>query len=170
LKRHEVPAAIRNLYNDYVSCLYPDVNAFTEEYHQWRHASGPFYKSSDEARFVNRVRDTLVLEDNDTLWLAPGVPRRWTASKEGIRVSAAQTFFGPVSYQMHAGAEPNTIEATIDLPSRNPAKDSWLVVRTPAGKIRAVTLNGQAWTKIDNSIEAVKLPPTHGNLQLHIEY
>jgi hypothetical protein len=170
LKRHEVPAAIRNLYNDYVSCLYPDANAFTEEYHQWRHASGPFYKSSDEARFVNRVRDALVIEDNDTLWLAPGVPRRWTASKEGIRVSSAQTFFGPVNYEMHAGAEPNTIEAAIDLPSRNPAKNNWLVVRTPPGKIRAVTLNGRPWTKVDNSIEAVQLPSTPGRLQLHIEY
>ena len=35
LRRHEIPAAIRNLYNDFVSCHYPDVNVFTEEYHQW---------------------------------------------------------------------------------------------------------------------------------------
>ena len=32
LRRHEIPAAIRNLYNDFVACYYPDVNAFTEEY------------------------------------------------------------------------------------------------------------------------------------------
>lgn len=170
LKRHEVPAAIRNLYNDYVSCLYPDVNMFTEEYHQWRHASGPFYKSSDEARFVNRIRDALVLEDNDTLWLAPGTPRRWVASADGVRVSAGQTFFGPVSYAMHAGNQPNSVDATVDLPSRNPAKNNWLVVRTPSGKIRGVTLNGQPWTKIDNSLEAVQLPSGRGKLQLHIEY
>jgi hypothetical protein len=42
LLRHEAPAAIRNLYNDFVACLYPDVNIFTEEFHQWRHGSGPF--------------------------------------------------------------------------------------------------------------------------------
>ena len=34
-------------------------------------------RSPDESRFVNRVRDTLVFEDGDTLWLAPGIPRRW---------------------------------------------------------------------------------------------
>jgi hypothetical protein len=41
LRRHEIPAAIRNLYNDFVACYYPDVDAFTEEYHQWVHGSGP---------------------------------------------------------------------------------------------------------------------------------
>ena len=52
-------AAIRNIYNNFVACLYPDVNTLTEEYRMWSHASGPFYKSPDEARFVNRLRDML---------------------------------------------------------------------------------------------------------------
>jgi hypothetical protein len=170
LRRHEAPAAIRNLYNDFVACLYPEASAFTEEYHQWVHASGPFYKSSDEARFVNRVRDMLVLEDRDTLWLASGAPRRWLASKEGIQVTDAQTFFGPVSYQMRPGKEQNTIDATVILPSRNPAKHNWLVVRAPSGKIRSVMLNGRPWTKFDNSIEAIELPSTDKKVQLQIAY
>jgi hypothetical protein len=37
LPRNEVPAAIRHLYNIFVSCYYPDVNVFTEEYRQWRY-------------------------------------------------------------------------------------------------------------------------------------
>ncbi|HSU58000.1 MAG TPA: hypothetical protein VLI55_01700 [Bryobacteraceae bacterium] len=170
LKRHEAAAAIRNLYNDYVACLYPNVNVFTEEFHQWHHPSGPFYKSSDEARFVNRVRDALVLEDRDTLWLAAGTPRRWLASQEGIHVTDAQTFFGPVSYEMHPGAERNTVEATVMLPSRNPARTNWMVIRTPTGKIRSVTLNGHPWTKIDPRLEAVQLPTTQREMHLHIEY
>ena len=116
LHRHEIPAAIRSLYNDFTSCLYPDVNAFTEEYHQWKHGSGPFYKSPDEARFVNRLRDMLVLEEGDSLWLASGAPRRWLESKEGIRVDRVLTYFGEVSYSMHAGEKPGTVEATVQLP------------------------------------------------------
>jgi hypothetical protein len=116
------------------------------------------------------VRDSLVLEDGDTLWLAPGTPRRWLASREGVEVTAAQTFFGPVSYQMHPGAEQNTIDASVTLPSRNPAKNNRLVVRTPSGKIRSVTLNGHPWTKIDNAIEAIELPSTTSELHLQIAY
>ena len=170
LKRHEAQAAIRNLYNDFVACLYPEVNMFTEEFHQWRHGSGPFYKISDESRFVNRVRDVLVMEDGDTLWLAPGAPRRWLNQKEGIQVKEVQTYFGPLSYTIHAGANTGTIEATVDLPSRNPAKQAWLVTRVPSGHIRGVTLNGKPWTRIDASREAIELPQQSGRLNLEIHY
>src|SRR5260370_41207805 len=80
-KLPEIPGAIRGIYDNFVACLYSDVNAFTEEYHQWRFGSGPFYKIPDEARFVNRLRDMLALEDGDALWLAGGTPRRWLESK-----------------------------------------------------------------------------------------
>lgn len=170
LHRHEVPAAIRNLYNDFVACLYPEVNVFTEEYHQWRHGSGPFYKISDESRFVNRVRDTLVFEDGDALWLASGAPRRWFASKEGIQVKDLQTFFGPVSYTVHAGATAGVVKASIDLPSRNAPKQAWFAARMPSGVIRSVTLNGKPWTKIDRAKDAIALPLDQGRLELEIRY
>ena len=170
LLRHEAPAAIRNLYNDFVACLYPDVNIFTEEFHQWGHGSGPFYKISDESRFVNRVRDTLVFEDGDTLWLAPGIPRSWLASAEGVSVNQVQTFFGPLSYSLHAGRETGVVEATVQLPTRNPAKKAWLVARVPQGSIKSVRLNGESWTRIDGRLEAIELPQQQGPLKLEIRY
>ncbi len=54
LLRNEIPAAIRSIYNSMVSCLYRDVNAFTEEYRRWGVGSGPMYKIPDEARFVEQ--------------------------------------------------------------------------------------------------------------------
>jgi len=169
LKLHEVPAAIRNLYNDFVACLYPDVNMFTE-FHQWRHGSAPFYKISDEARFVNRVCDTLVLEDGDTIWLGLGAPRRWLESKEGIRVDRVQTFFGPVSYRMYAGAKPRMIEASVQLPSNRAAAKTWLVARVPSGHIEKVMLDGKPWTRIDADREAIELPSQPREMRLEIRY
>jgi hypothetical protein len=120
LRRNEVPAAIRNLYNDFVACLYPAVNAFTEEYRQWRSPSGPFYKIPDEAKFVNRVRDVLVREEADALWLAAGTPRRWLAPGEKIEVREGASYFGPVSY--HLEAHEDSVDARVTLPTRNPQK------------------------------------------------
>lgn len=169
LLKHEAPAAIRNLYNDFVACLYPNVNVFTEEYHQWGHGSGPFYKISDESRFINRVRDALVFEDGDTLWLAPGVPRRWLASPDGVAVNQIQTFFGPLSYSLHGG-KAGVIEATVQLPLRNPAKTAWLVARVPYGRLQSVRLNGKSWSRIDTRLEAIELPKQPGPLKLEIRY
>jgi hypothetical protein len=170
LHRHEIPAAIRSLYNDFVACLYPDVNVFTVEYHQWRHGSGPFYKIPDEARFTNRLRDMLVFEEGDSLYLAPGTPRRWLESREGIAVDRVVTYFGPISYSMHAGESPGTVEATVHLPNRNPAKTAWLVARTPAGRIDSVTIDGQPWQKIDGTLEAVELPARTEPMHVTIQY
>ncbi len=170
LRRHEIPAAIRTLYNDFTACLYPSVNAFTEEFHQWRHGSGPFFKSPDEARFINRLRDVLVREEGGSLWLASGAPRRWLESKEGIRVDRVLTYFGEVSYSMHAGEKAGTVEATVQLPTRSAPNSAWLVARTPSGHIESVTLNGRPWTKIDRKLEAIELPRESGTLKLEIRY
>jgi hypothetical protein len=170
LRLHEVRAAIRTLYNDFVSCFYPDVNVFTEEYHQWRHGSGPFYKTPDEARFVHRVRDMLVLEEGDNLWLAPGAPRRWLTAKDGIRVDGIETFFGPVSYSLHAGADAGVIEGEVTLPQRQAPTKAWLVVRTPFSQIDSVTINGKAWNRVDLRLEAVELPASTEPLRIQVHY
>jgi hypothetical protein len=169
LRRNEVPAAIRNLYNDFVACYYPDVNVFTEEFRQWRSPSGPFYKVPDEAKFVNRVRDLLVREDGDTLWLAAGTPRRWLAPGETVEVREGPSYFGPVSYRLEANA--NGVEARVTLPNRNPAGTAWLVLRAPAGKqLRSVEVNGKQWKDFNPSLERIRLPLQPGEIHITARY
>jgi len=168
-RRNEIPAAIRNLYNDFVACYYPDVNVFTEEFRQWRSPSGPFYKISDEAKFVNRVRDALVREDPDTLWLAAGTPRRWLEAGEKIEARDAPTYFGPVTYSMVAGD--TGVEAHLELPSRNPYKTAWLVVRAPGGRrIRSVEIDGKAWSDFDAAQERIRLPAKGGAMEVSVHF
>jgi hypothetical protein len=169
LRRNEVPAAIRNLYNDFVACYYPDVNVFTEEFRQWRSPSGPFYKVSDEAKFVNRVRDTLVREDGESLWLAAGTPRRWLAPGEKIEVRQAATYFGPVSYGMEA--TDSGVEARVELPARNPYQAAWLVVRAPQGKrIQSVEIDGESWQDFDATQERIRLPLGTGARRVSVHF
>jgi hypothetical protein len=165
LKRHEVPAAIRSLYNGFTACLYPEVNVFTEEYRMWQRASGPFYKVPDEARWLNRLRDLLVLEHGDELWLASGAPQRWQESREGIRVDRLASYFGPVSYQLHAGSQAGQIEADVRLPARNPPRAAWLVVRKPW---RSVKVNGKPWTEFDRARQAIRLPRTADPIRVEV--
>lgn len=171
LWRQEIPAALRTLYNGFVSCLYPEVHTLTEEYREWRHASGPFYKVPDETRVVNRVRDLLVLESGDELRLAAGVPRRWLASKEGIRVERVGSYFGPLGFTLRAGDAPKTVVATVDPPTRNQPRHLWLYVRLPEpAKLASVTIDGQAWTKFDPAQERIELPQTGRPLAITIGY
>lgn len=169
LRRHEIRAEIRNLYNDFVSCYYPDVNAFTEEYHQWVHGAGPFYKVSDEARFVNRVRDTLVLEEDDSLWLASGTPRRWLAPGQKIAVHNLATYYGPVSYEIEGDEDGAT--ANVELPRRDPHGAAWLVVRNPGARpLRAVDIDGRPWKEFDAVKEQIRLPHKSGRMTVVVHY
>jgi hypothetical protein len=169
LRRNEVPAAIRNLYNDFVACYYPAVNVFTEEYKQWRSPSGPFYKIPDEAKFVNRFRDLLVREEWDTLWLAAGTPRRWLAPGEKVEVHEGPSYFGPVSYRLEGNAD--GVDAHVMLPGRNPASTAWLVLRVPVGKhLRSVELDGKPWTDFDPSLERIRLPRQTGEISIKARF
>ena len=169
LRRDEIPAAIRNLYNDFVSCYYPDVNVFTEEYRQWRSPSGPFYKVPDEAKFINRLRDTLVREDGDALWLAAGVPRRWLAPGQKIEVRNMATYFGPVSYRMEGTRD--GVSINVELPSRNRYKTAWLTVRAPeAQPLRSVELDGKSWLDFDPVKERIRLPFKKEPLRIEVRF
>jgi hypothetical protein len=170
LARRETPAAIRSAYNAFVSCLYPDVNAFTEEYREWRHGSGPFYKSPDEAKFVHRLCDMLVMEADNELWLAAGVPRRWLASPEGIQVDRLNTTFGPVAYSIRPGRQPDSLEIRVTPPNRRKPGKVWLYLRLPEKRApRSITAGGVKLAS-DEKLERVALPDSDGPIEIDVRY
>ena len=171
LLRNEIPAAIRNIYNSMVSCLYPDINAFTEEYHKWGLGSGPMYKIPDEARFLTRVTDLLVTEAGDELWLAPGTPRNWLEPGKNIIVYNTETVFGKVSYELKCSTKSNTVEATITVLPDLPDGKVKLFVRSPFEKpIKTVLVNGKAWNNWDARKETIVLPSKVAALYIIVTY
>lgn len=133
------------------------MNVFTEEFRQWQSPSGPFYKVPDEAKFVNRLRDLLVREDSDALWLAAGTPRRWLAPGQKIEARHLASYFGPVSYRIEG--KKNGASINVLLPTASPYKTAWLVVRTPQGQaLKSVEIDGQAWQDFDARQGRIRLP------------
>ncbi|MFT3700871.1 MAG: hypothetical protein QM802_00755 [Agriterribacter sp.] len=170
LSKQNTPAAIRGIYNNFVSCLYPDVNVFTEEYRMWKHASGPFYKIPDEARFIQQVSELLVLEKENELLLAAGTPRRWLEPGNKIEAIKTYTEYGAISFTMQAGKENETVVADIDL-SDVSCKTIKLFVRVPFQKnIKAVMVDGKSWTDWNPEKEYITLPSTRGKIQVTIVY
>lgn len=169
--RNEIPAAIRGIYNAMVSCLYRDVNVFTEEYRRWGVGSGRLYKVPDEARFLNRVCDLLVVESGDELWLAPGTPRYWLEPGKVISLFNAATIFGNVSFEMKNGKKPDTIEASIKLPGGIPEGKVKIFIRTPFGKpMKSVFINGEKWNMWDSVNEFIILPSQQKTINLFVSY
>ena len=96
-------------------------------------------------------------------------PRRWLAPGQKIEVHDMATYFGPLSYTLEAA--PGRVSATVQLPSRNPCKTAWLVVRVPdARPVRAVQIDGKAWKDFDAARGWVRLPHQPGKMQVLVDY
>ena len=107
--------------------------------------------SAGNAHFLTMLRNLLVQDwdqdddgDPDTLRLLFGTSRRWLEDGKQIVVERAPTAFGPVSVRTQSRLEAGRVQATVELPTRNPAKQVFLRARLPDGwRVVSVAVNGQ---------------------------
>jgi hypothetical protein len=170
LERDQIPHALRAFYNTFAVSFYPDVIAFTEWVPSFGTSGGPFYKTSDEAAFLIWLRQLLVREIPDGLWIASGVPRRWLRHGERIEVRDAATYFGPVSFEIHSRIAEGLVEAHVELPESFRGSRVLLRVRHPdTRRIKQAQVNG-APTAFDADRELVFLPARPGKYTVRIDY
>jgi hypothetical protein len=159
MARNEIPAALRSFWNTYALLIYPDVHCFAEWAPAFGRGGGPVYKTSDESRFVMWMRQLLIWEDGDELWLGRGVPRAWFEEGKTIRIENAATHFGLAGLVIHSEAKSGRIHARIVLPTRTPPEATWLRLRHPDGKTpRRVTVNGRVLDSKHVLGEDIRLP------------
>ena len=163
----DIPVFLRSFLNCYAIDILPnDGYVFNE------HAvHGPPDKIFEEAAFLERFRNLLVMEDGQDLWLARATPRAWLAEGQRIAVKNAPTHFGPVAYEIVSHAAHGTIAATVEMPSRNPPDAVLLRLRHPrAAPMKSVTVNGQPWTDFNPAKEMIRLHGLQGTVKVETVY
>jgi hypothetical protein len=162
LRRDAVGHALRPFYNTFAVSYYPDVNAFTEWAPSFGTSGGPFFKTSDEAGFLTWLRQMLLREEGETLWIASGAPKRWFRHGQRIELGGGATYFGKVSFAIRSRVAEGFIEAVIDLPQSFRGKEVLLRLRHPEGKkITRAAIDGAACT-VDPARDLIRVPATPG--------
>jgi hypothetical protein len=167
LAADDVPVFLRSFLNCYaVDILQNDGYIFNE------HAvHGPPDKIFEEAAFLERFRNLLVMEQGDSLWITRAAPRAWLAQGQKIAVKNAPTHFGTVSYEIVSDVEHGKINATVEMPSRNPPKEVLLRLRHPQSTpIKSVTVNGQSWNDFDATAETTRLHDLQRVIKVEASY
>ncbi len=119
LRRGQVKHGLRALFNHFAASIYPDVRVFTEHpVVELGHGVGPFYKTSDESKWLVWLRAFLLREEGGALHLAPGAPRAWFAAGQAFGVQRMASFFGPLSYRVEA--DPTGLTIQVDPPVQRP--------------------------------------------------
>ncbi|MGD0898266.1 MAG: hypothetical protein ABR915_10560, partial [Thermoguttaceae bacterium] len=107
LQWDDVPNFLRSFYNQYAVNIV--IGPYTFNEHTTR---GPADKSFEEAAFLERLRNLLVMEEGTTLWLARATPRAWLEQGKKISVKNGPTHFGPVDYTILSDVDNGKITAT----------------------------------------------------------
>ncbi|MGD0782911.1 MAG: hypothetical protein ABSA30_08650, partial [Candidatus Aminicenantales bacterium] len=159
----DIPVFLRSFLNGYAIDILPkDGYIFNE------HAvHGPPDKIFEEAAFLERFRNMLVMEAGDSLWLARAMPRAWQEQGLKSSVKNAPTHFGSVGYEIVSDVDNGRITATVEMPSRRPPKSVLLRFRHPkALPMKSVTVNGRPWTDFDSDQEMISLHGIKGTVQV----
>jgi hypothetical protein len=163
----DVPAFLRTFLNGYAVDVIPESGYIFNE-----HAvHGPPDKIFEEAAFLERFRDLLVMEDGENLWLARATPRAWLQQGKQITVHNAPTHFGILDYQIISDVDHGKISAVIRLATRRPVHGIWLRLRHPtSAPMKSMTVNGKEWKDFDPSKELIKLHDLTERLDVDVSY
>jgi hypothetical protein len=182
----DIPLFLRSLYLEYAAVIRPwelepdpsknrkgpetPVGPVAYEFfeHPGRYAVD---KTFEEAVFLQRVRNLLVMELRDALWLARATPRAWLEQGKKISVKNAPTYFGTVAYEIVSDVDNGKISATVELPSRKAPKEVVLRFRHPkSAPIKTVTVNGKPWTEFNKDKETITLKGLTGQVAVTAQY
>lgn len=174
LRRGDVKAGLRSLFNNFGASTYTDVRCFTEHpVIELGHGIGPHYKVSDESKALVWLRAFLLREVGATLHLAEGAPRAWFAAGQpawGVQRMASE--FGPVTYRVQPAAGALTVE--MEAGWRQPAvwrqrpAELHVHLRAPEGvTLHNVTVDGQPAAYAH---ETVRITNPAGHITVRAEY
>jgi hypothetical protein len=76
------------------------------------------------------LRDMLLREDGQTLWIGQGIPRAWLEAGKHVAIKDATTYFGKTSYRLEP-QEDGSIKVHLDCPNRQAPVEIRICLRDP---------------------------------------
>ena len=170
LLQDDVPNFLRFWMNSYAAMVGADGK-------MWEHAHLGGYtncQAPDNGTagwFMENFRNMLVMEYDQSLWIARGTPRVWLQQGKKIAVRNAPTYFGALAYEIISDVDNGRITAIVEMPNRNPPESVIVRFRHPqATKIKNVNVNGKPWKRFNKDNETVVLKGLKGNITVIANY
>jgi len=170
LLEDDVPNFLRFWMNEY-GAMVGSNGKFWEAWNLGNFNECTAYDNGTAGWFMENFRDLLVMEDHDALWLARATPRSWLEQGNTISVKNAPTYYGMTGYEIVSDVDHSVIRATLDIPSRRPAKSVVLRLRHPtSAAIKSVFVNGKRWNNFDARREFITLTGLAGTVDVRANY
>lgn len=103
------------------------------------------------------LRNMLLREEGQDLWIGQAIPRPWLENGKEVRVENAPTLFGKVGFVIRCGHRARRITAELDPPKEHPPTRIFLRLRHPENRaIGKVTVNGVAYGDYEGETVTLK--------------
>jgi hypothetical protein len=167
--RHDWVQLKRGLIKPFLKTWYTAFSGLAdrETYTFWEHVHHVSeHKTHEEAWFLMATRWMLFLEEEQTLKLLAGIPRKWLEAGKTISLDRVSTYFGPLSLQVDALAQGNRIDASVACEGDRKPASVVLRLPHPEGKEPRVVAGG----RYDPLTESVTISPFTGQAKVRLEY
>lgn len=117
---------------------------------------GDGYGGWGTAEYIMLLRNMLLLEKDNQVWIMPCIPDNWLKDGSTINVSNMPTSYGTVNFKVKTDI--NSVDIELALEGEAP-KNGYVITINPPGhkNIKSVVLNSKKWTNInDNKITVPK--------------
>lgn len=146
-----IPQSFTFMYRDDLPDLLEHFYSLTSNGGQYVHLRGPVEQRDGvawcqpgQASLLWLLRDMLVREEGEELWLCGSCPRRWMADGQSVAITDLPTHFGKASYRFVSRVKQGVIRGQIDLQLRRSPRRIRLRLRHPQGRIPVrVRVNGR---------------------------
>jgi len=162
LLRGEVKAFLKTYYNQFTALQDRQTYTFWEHYY---HASQ--HKTHEEGWFLMQTRWMLWLEQDRTLRLLAGIPRRWMEDGTAIRLTDVASHFGPLDVDVRSHLSEGVIRASVKLHDRTRLPSS-VVLRLPHPEGHKAT--GAEGGAYDPETETVTIHPCEGEATVALRF
>ncbi len=153
----------------YLKTYYNTFSAVSDRdtYTFWEHLyKVSVHKTHEEAWFLMETRWMLYLEEDQTLKLLSGVPRKWLENSKEIEVTNAASYFGQLSFRVVSNIDKGFIEAAIECKSERIPQQ--VIIRIPHPTLKKpVNVIGGSYNHVD---ETVTIKPFNGTASIRLEY
>ncbi|HOQ81642.1 MAG TPA: hypothetical protein PLL89_01120, partial [bacterium] len=97
----------------------------------------------EEGWFLMETRWMLCMENDKTLMLLPGIPRRWMQDGNAIRIKNLATYFGKLSLEVISNLRDNKISVVITVDNEKKLEDIIIRIPHPDGLIAKDIIGGK---------------------------
>lgn len=120
------------------------------------------YSNTQQLRLL---RNMLIREDGQALWITQATPRAWMATGKRLAVNRAPTRFGPTSFSVESGN--GTAKVHLEPPTRNPVEMIKIRLRLPGDpKIRSVECTPPGEVEFKDDVIILRAPRQPVDLQV----